>query len=85
MPIEVSITVRLVDGAPDGEERLRILRRVARGTPAGAGWRHVCEDTDLGEVPPPGITYVLNGRRTIPAARLDDGDDLVIVMPVDPS
>ncbi len=82
MPIEVTITVRLVDGAPDGAERHRVLQRVMRGTPAGAGWRYVCEGAELGSVPPPGITYVLNGQRTIPAARLDDGDDLVIVLPV---
>ncbi len=81
MSIEVTITVRLVQGAPDGEERHRVRRRVARGTPAGAGWSYVCEDAALDLVPPPGITYVLNGRRTIPAARLDDGDDLVIVLP----
>ena len=78
----MTITVRLVDGTPDGDERHRVLRRVVRGTPAGAGWRYVCEGAGLGVVPPAGITYVLNGRRTIPAARLDDGDDLVIVLPV---
>ncbi len=80
----MTITVRLVDGTPGGHERHRVSLRVGRGTPAGAGWAYVCRDSALGAVPPAGTTYVLNGRRTIPAARLDDGDDLVIVLPAPP-
>jgi len=85
VPTHVTITIRLVDGTPEGQERRRVVLRVSRGTPAGAGWSYVCEDEALDSVPPNGVVYVLNGRRTIPAARLDDGDDLVIVVPVRPS
>lgn len=80
MPATAAITVRVVTDTPDGPERARRTVSVRRGTPAGAGWALIAAAASLPPTPPAEMAYVLNGERTIPAARLEDGDDLVIVI-----
>jgi len=76
---DASVTVRVV-AAAGGDPRATERVVVPHATPAGAAWSYLPPEA-VGPIPPAGLVYVLNGRRTLPAAWLADGDVLDLVLP----
>lgn len=78
---DITVEVRLFASLREAAGADRLTLRLPASTPVGAVWSYLPDAIHRHGLPD-AARYAINAQWTLPGARLEDGDEVALIMPV---